>query len=115
MYWTNIPNLELPTDKGVTFDSVIENIVMTKPLSPYMTANFNGVNRLDKGIFTFTTSKKACCLTKGVGHGNKILIDREKGLQRRLTRNELERLQNVPKDYTREVRDTKAGEMLGNG
>jgi|TARA_R110000764_G_scaffold147581_1_gene235506 DNA (cytosine-5)-methyltransferase 3A len=115
MYWTNIPNFEIPTDKGITFDSVMDNIEMTKPLSPYMTANFNGVNRLDKGIFTFTKSKKACCLTKGAGHGNKVLIDREKGLQRRLTRNELERLQTVPENYTKEVRETKAGEMLGNG
>jgi DNA (cytosine-5)-methyltransferase 3A len=115
MYWTNIPNFEIPTDKEITFDSIMDNIEMTKPLSPYMTANFNGVNRLDKGIFTFTNSKKACCLTKGTGHGNKILIDREKGLQRRLTRNELERLQTVPENYTKEVRETKAGEMLGNG
>jgi len=115
MYWTNIPNFEVPTDKGITFDSVMDDVEMIKPLSPYMTANFNGVNRLDKGIFTFTNSKKACCLTKGTGHGNKVLIDREKGLQRRLTRNELERLQTVPENYTREVRETKAGEMLGNG
>ena len=73
------------------------------------------VCRLDKGIFTFTDSKKACCLTKGAGHGNKILIDREKGLQRRLTRNELERLQTVPNNYTELVSTSKAGEMLGNG
>ena len=115
MYWTNIPNFEIPKDKGVTFDNVMDDVEMTKPLSPYMTDNFNGVNRLDKGIFTFTNSKKACCLTKGAGHGNKILIDREKGLQRRLTRNELERLQTVPENYTIGVRESKAGEMLGNG
>lgn len=115
MYWTNIPNFKPPIDKGITFDSVIEDIPMIKPLSPYITANFNGVCRLDKGIFTFTDSKKACCLTKGVGHGNKILIDREKGLQRRLTRNELERLQTVPNNYTELVSTSKAGEMLGNG
>ena len=115
MYWTNIPNFKPPVDKGITFDSIIEDIPMIKPLSPYMTANFNGVCRLDKGIFTFTDSKKACCLTKGAGHGNKILIDRKNGLQRRLTRNELERLQTVPDNYTAMVSTSKAGEMLGNG
>ena len=115
MYWTNIPNITIPKDNGIFLKDILDDIPTEKPLAPYMTKEFDGVNRLDKGIFTFVDDDKACCLTKGAGHGNKILIDRKTMTRRHLTRTELEKLQTVPENYTKVVSTNKAGEMLGNG
>jgi DNA (cytosine-5)-methyltransferase 3A len=114
-YWTNIPNVTLPKDKEIKVQDILEDIPMTKPLSNYMTQEFDGVNRLDKGIFTFTNSDKACCLTTGGGHGNKYLLDRDKEVQRKLTVLEMERLQTLPEGYTNCVGKGQAGKMIGNG
>jgi len=115
LYWTNIPNVTTPTNRNIILSDILDDIPTNKDLAPYMTKKFDGVNRLDKGIFTFLGDDKACCLTKGAGHGNKILIDRNTMTRRHLTRNELERLQTVPVNYTRAVSPNKASEMLGNG
>jgi len=114
-YWTNIPNFTIPSDKNITLESILENKESEKPLSPYMSNEFNGVSRLDKGIFNFFDKDKACCLTRGSGHGNKLIINRKESTFRKLTRNEMERLQTVPDNYTKSVSINKAGNMLGNG
>ncbi|GAH42466.1 unnamed protein product, partial [marine sediment metagenome] len=92
MYWTNIPGTTLPVDKGITLDSILSDEPISEPLSPYMTSTFNGIPRLDKGIFTLKGSRKACCLTRGISHANKIIVDRDNSTRRKLNRGELERL-----------------------
>jgi len=76
LYWTNIPGIEQPEDKGIVLKDILEDLPIDKPLAPYMTGEFDGVSRLDKGIFTFTDKDKSAAQTGSGGHANKYLIQR---------------------------------------
>ena len=74
LYWTNIPNVEQPVDKNIVLKDILEDLPIENSLSPYMTKDFDGVNRLEKGIFSFTEKNKSAALTSGSTHPNKYLI-----------------------------------------
>ena len=76
LYWTNIPGLIQPEDKGIVLKDILEDLPIEKELAPYMTGEFDGVSRLDKGIFTFTDKDKGAAQTGSGGHANKYLIHR---------------------------------------
>lgn len=125
MYWTNIPNVVQPQDKGITFKSVLENNVQQsfyrKDLSKLnMFANYKKDIKKSCVVGTVSNSQtgrifdldcKSSCLLKG---GVCNLIDDGIGI-RRLTPIECERLQTVPDNYTSCIRDWKRLEALGNG
>ena len=77
LYWTNIPNVEQPVDKNIVLKDILEDLPIENSLSPYMTKDFDGVNRLEKGIFSFTEKDKSAALTSGGGHPNKYLLHKE--------------------------------------
>ena len=81
LYWTNIPGLIQPEDKGIVLKDILEDLPIEKELAPYMTGEFDGVSRLDKGIFTFTDKDKSAAQTGSGGHANKYLIHRPCELQ----------------------------------
>jgi len=74
-YWSNIA-IEQPINKGILIRDILLDLPMDKPLTPFMSGEFDGVSRLDKGIFNFTDLPKGMCQTVGSGHGNKYLISR---------------------------------------
>lgn len=76
-YWTDIPGFVIPEDRGILLKDILEDTPIDKELAPYMSGEFDGVSRLDKGIFNFTYKDKAVAQTGGAGHGNKILIDKK--------------------------------------
>jgi DNA (cytosine-5)-methyltransferase 3A len=76
-YWTDIPGFVIPEDRGILLKDILEDTPIDKELAPYMSGEFDGVSRLDKGIFNFTDKDKAVAQTGGAGHGNKILIDKK--------------------------------------
>jgi len=76
LYWTNIPNVTQPEDKGIVLKDVLEDLPLDKPILPSMSGEFDGVSRLDKGIYNFTHKDKGVAQTAGAGHGNKYLINR---------------------------------------
>ena len=57
LYWTNILNVEQPVDKNIVLKDILEDLPIENSLSPYMTKDFDGVNRLEKGIFSFTEKR----------------------------------------------------------
>lgn len=113
-YWTNI-KVDPYTPKNILLKDVLEDLPIENKMSAFMTNEFDGVSRLDKGIFNFVNQNKACCLTTGGGHGNKYLLDLEKGTQRKLTALEMERLQTLPDNYTKGLSWTSRGRCIGNG
>lgn len=116
-YWGNI-NYELPEDKKIILKDILEDIPIEQPLSPYMTKDFNGVSRLDKGIFNFTERDKGVCQTTGSGHGCKYIIlgsPKDARAKRKLTPLEQERLQTLPDNYTDFVKTGHREHMIGNG
>lgn len=105
LYWTNIPNIEQPEDKGICLNSIVENGV--------------GVNVERQGKLIIGGALKACCLMardyKGFGNQRMTGVQLENGIVRKLTPIEYERLQTVPENYTAHVSNSQRYKMLGNG
>jgi len=105
LYWTNIPNVEQPEDKGILLKDVVHETefeAVLKNHGKYRSKN-NKANCIDANYF------------KGVdNHGQRTQI-LAKGCIRKLTPVECERLQTVPDNYTDGVSNTQRYKMLGNG
>jgi site-specific DNA-cytosine methylase len=138
LYWTNIPNITQPNDKGIQLESVIKNGVVDRSKSFCLDASyFKGGNpkayfekhrrRLvfnysssgrGNGIIEgrFSDAEKALTLT-AAGYGNRALTGVLNGdmTWRKLTPEECEQLQTVPIGYTKYVSDSQRYKMLGNG
>lgn len=125
LYWTNIPNIKQPTDKNIGWNDISED--------GWFAGSMRGrrINELGKrddynkdiAIIQHIESRKdnkTNCLTT-VGKDNiasKNRVGRTPLTEvewRYLTRNEMERLQTVPDNYTASVSVNQAGNLLGNG
>ena len=123
LYWTNIPGVEIPEDKGIKLKDILEddNLVdkqhlMTPKAMIYMDGLRNGKQRWD--YHKNTLDGKAACIVasfyklSGLG----VLDYRTLGKPcRRLTPVECERLQTVPDNYTESASRTQRYKMIGNG
>ena len=93
LYWTNIPGVAAPEDRGVTLDMII---------SGARGCGYRGVwnNELSIYIASFTIRKdsKSNCIITSDAPTNMVIF--ENGKSRHLTIDEIERLQTLPKGYT---------------
>lgn len=115
LYWTNIPNVTQPDDKGILLrDIILDNVDSKHYLSQeaidYMSRLRNGKERWE--YHKNNLDGKAACLTanmhKGVPYGV------VKHLMRKLTPIECERLQTFPDNWTEGISDTQRYKALGN-
>ena len=123
LYWTNIPGVEQPEDKGIKLKDILEddNLVdkqhlMTPKAMAYMDGLRNGKQRWE--YHKNPLDGKAACIVasfyklSGLG----VLDYRTLGKPcRRLTPVECERLQTVPDNYTESASRTQRYKMIGNG
>ena len=123
LYWTNIPGVEIPEDKGIVLKDILEddNLVdkqhlMTPKAMAYMDGLRNGKQRWQ--YHKNPLDGKAACIVasfyklSGLG----VLDYRTMGKPcRRLTPVECERLQTVPDNYTESASRTQRYKMIGNG
>lgn len=127
LYWTNIPNIILPEDKGILLKDIIyddEYKVFTdiritntkKKTKNYVKWDLSGKQYWSQQDRAYYKNGKICTLPKA-HPSNKlnILLDYEKDIYRRLHPIEAERCQTVPDNYTDCVPTNKRLEMLGNG
>jgi site-specific DNA-cytosine methylase len=116
LYWTNIPNVVQPIDRGVVLrdileDQVDEKFYLSDKAIDYMSRLRNGKPRWE--YHTNALDGKSACLTANMYKGVPYGVIKE--LKRRLTPIECERLQSVPDNYTEGVSNTQRFKMLGNG
>jgi site-specific DNA-cytosine methylase len=111
LYWTNIPNIEQPTQ--VVYD--IEDFIDGDGF-----ASSCGVDRVFKRKQIFNTL--TATYWKGIRGSSRPAVstsegflDDDRSAHRMLSPNECERLQTVPLDYTDGVSKTQRFKMLGNG
>ena len=111
LYWTNIPNVTTPEDKGILLKHILQDYVEDKyfmnerQIAGVMKSNYRDRKPMDM-------NRKSNCLK--VGGDIKRIINQEKKW-RYLTPIECERLQTVPDNYTDGVSNTQRYKMLGNG
>lgn len=123
LYWTNIPDVEQPNDRGIYFEQIrdlqIENyeyIPNEKTINReykknYLQYDINGKGHGSQDQRAYYLKGKHGCLdTSG-----KAKVLENDGRVRKITRNEAERLQGVPDNYTIQVSKAQALKMLGNG
>lgn len=137
LYWTNIPNVTQPDDRGIVLKDIIELGEVDRDKSHCLDANyFKGGNL--KSYFEkhrrqlvfnepkivqiphgynkggLKENKSPSMTTSSWQHNNHLTHD--DGLTyRKLTPIECERLQTVPDNYTEGVSNTQRYKMLGNG
>jgi site-specific DNA-cytosine methylase len=120
LYWTNIPNITLPTDKEIYFGDIREYDVADKFY--YSPAALNWIKRhgerKKKKLRIWDDNTKVQMLEKSMhkkySSQRFFGIPDTKGL-RYITLTECERAQTVPDGYTSGVSDTQRYMMLGNG
>lgn len=99
LYWTNIPNVTQPNDKGIVLKDIIESGEVDRDKSHCLDANyFKGGN-----LKSYFEKHRRQLVFSGEAH------------YRKLTPIECERLQTVPDNYTDGVSNTQRYKMLGNG
>ena len=122
IYWTNIPNTNIPEDLKINFqdykDSDVEycsKFKLNKTPSRIRMWN-NGNGRTDiKSCNNITYSEKIGCLTRKQDRSpNSGLIEFE-DFCRYLTTNEMELAQNLPKGYCKSLSMRQAEDVLGDG
>lgn len=103
-YWTNIPNVKQPEDKGILLKDILES----------------GIPYQDKSHFYSVRGKSVTLSANGGGQGARTglyKIDLPDGeyLIRKLTPIEAERLQTLPDNYTENISNTQRYKCIGNG
>lgn len=118
LYWTNIPNIEQPEDKGIEFKDIMEHNADVK----YYYSD-KGVDLVlywgtQREIIVYPHVNKARTLEatmyKNYSKQRLWAVEDVYGW-RYLTPLECERLQTLPDGYTEGVSDTQRYKMLGNG
>jgi len=121
LYWTNIPGIEQPEDRGILLRDVLD-----KDYDPALTHTSKAVAYMDRVgstgrskwsyLFHSDAAKdKSVCMVANLFKGvpNNVLID--DGVVRKFSPVECERLQTLPEGYTEGVSPTQRYKMLGNG
>jgi site-specific DNA-cytosine methylase len=118
LYWTNIPNIEQPIDRGITFDDInsnSQNWIEDERIEKI--ANWKAQQKPLKNATLIGANKKLPCLTaRGYNqyHSGMILITDGKRY-RYLTNEEAEKAHNIPVGYTSTSNDRERSHMIGNG
>jgi len=122
-YWTNIPNVTQPADKGLVLGDIVEKDVKEKywykqdftyhgeDNRPVATLHVKGHDILKR---VYGLHQKSATLT-GVRGGYQQKKVLQYGKCRKLTPLEYEKLQTVPLGYTEGVADSHRYNMLGDG
>ena len=115
-YWTNIPEVKQPNDKGIMTTDVFDysGKIADKCRVDWLT-NESGIKSIKKGYTRVNPYPKSGCLTAN-GHKkwneNYLLKD---GTYYYLSQNELEKLQTLPMGYTSILNYDEAYDCIGDG
>lgn len=134
LYWTNIPNIEQPLDKGITLSDVLIDSDRKEYLDKDLILKTD-----DKGVYVRNATKKGYLIAE---NGDGVNLDFPKSKTRRgrvskgkintlntacnygfvkdfkiykLNITEIEKLQTIPEGYTKGVSDNQRKKMIGNG
>lgn len=130
LYWTNIPNIEQPEDKGIVLKDIIENGVVDREKSHAIISSIGRTTdreyfKKNQGQLVFVDRDKSYCIDANYHKGGNLksyfekrrrqLVFNKDGLQyRKLTITECERLQGFPDGYCSMVSKTQGYKALGN-
>jgi len=115
-YWTNIPRVEQPKDKGITTKDVFDySGEPTHECRVRWLNNESGIKSVANGYTRVNPYPKSGCLTAN-GHKkwNENYLFKE-GIYRYLSQTEIEKLQTLPIGYTSCLNYDEAYDCIGDG
>ena len=102
LFWTNIPNVTVPTDRKVMLNSII--------------GDYEGIwvypRGFNEGGVQSYNGKSPCITISSWEHNFMPVVN---GVKRKFTINEVEAIQGLPKDYTIAVSPSQRYKRVGNG
>lgn len=109
-YWTNIPNVKVPEDKGIRLDHIIPGAIAAGK----RVRKLNGDNHYSYPMILRKDGKSNCVMTSSSNTG--FYIDNTTGEYTPLTVDEMEVLQTMKKGYTNVsgISLTARKHMIGN-
>lgn len=121
LYWTNIPGVTQPEDKGILLKDILEGNIAIELKNE--TAALNGkkshcITARYSGAVAWNSAQKKQRTMVSIKKDEKDIFNPNNynGVTyRKLTPVECERLQTVPDNYTNHVSNTQRYKMLGNG
>lgn len=116
LYWTNIPNVEVPKDRNILLKDVVDfSENEFREMSNWVYGERSGKRRLD--CLATVNSKKANCLTTSKTHNEQYYANADKTLYTNLSVKQYEILQTLPVGYVSEVdvKETSKYKAIGNG
>jgi len=121
LYWTNIPNVTVPEDRGITLKDILLDrndplFVLDVPTE----ARIEYVKRRSakgwvRNIFNTIETENVECIVAGCYKSMREYIYQDEHGLRFLTCVEMERLQTLPDNFTNHVSKTQRLKMIGNG
>lgn len=113
LYWTNIPNVTIPEDRNITFDSILD---VTEPFrEPPNFIYGKWGERVRADGLNWTLNTKANTLTTNRSHTFQYLFNDKRDKVRLMSALEWERLQTIPQGYTKCKGVTARCHAIGNG
>ena len=115
-YWTNIPDIKQPLDKGITTNDIFDySGVLADECRVKWLNSESGKKSVKNGYTKVNPYPKSGCLT-ALGHKkwNENYLYRD-GVYRYLSQNEIEKLQTLPVGYTKILSYDEAYDCIGDG
>ena len=115
-YWTNIPDIKQPLDKGITTNDIFDysGVLVDECRVKWLNSG-SGEKSINRGFTRVNPYPKSGCLT-ALGHKkwNENYLYRD-GVYRYLSQTELEKLQTLPVGYTKILSYDEAYDCIGDG
>ena len=120
LYWTNIPGIEQPEDKGLTLKDIVQPAEEKKEYECYkrMAAKREGTLAFKKAwanVRTLDQKSRALTTSQSISNSGATNVKYSETEYYILTPIECERLQTLPDDYTEGVSNTQRYKAVGNG
>jgi DNA (cytosine-5)-methyltransferase 3A len=115
-YWTNIPDIKQPIDKGITTNDIFDySGVLADECRVRWLNSESGKKSIKNGYTKVNPYPKSGCLT-ALGHKkwNENYLYRD-GVYRYLSQTEIEKLQTLPVGYTKILSYDEAYDCIGDG
>lgn len=113
MYWTNIPDITQPKDKGILFKDVIGCDRKWSEIPPWTQKVWGSKKKID--TLRVIDCDKSFTVTTNKTHPKNHYLNKDKTKITKLCSEEIETLQTLPRNYTKCLPETKRFKAIGNG
>lgn len=113
-YWTNIPVVGIPEDKGILLQDVVKKDHEFRNIGKWVYKKYNGKTKLDS-LKKIYGAEKSSTLTTSRYHAINYYLNESGEKYTNLDAEEWEKLQTLPKGYTKCLKGDARHKVIGNG